>query len=294
MLTAGRFRRKPAMGTSWLALMLLIPALALGAEAFSPFGSLQQRLVKDGFSPAYIQRLYADPRAGFDTRGVSLYFVHRESSLNYDQFLDAAPIAKARQYMADHAEALTRAERRYGVDREVITAIALVETRLGTYVGKRAVFNTLSTMAALADTAVRNRLWADVSGDTRLSRTAFEDKARSKAGWAYNELRAFLTYVGTEENLDPLEIQGSYAGAMGICQFMPSNIGKLAADGNGDGRINLFDHDDAIMSIASYLNHYGWYQGIPEDGAYKAVYRYNHSRYYVNTILEIRRVLSKT
>ncbi len=293
MLTDRQFRRGPALWAPWLALMLLIPALALAAEASSPFGSLRQRLVKDGFSPAQIQRLYADHRAKFDTRGVSLYFVHRESTLNYDQFLNAAPIAKARQYMADYADALTRAERRYGVDREVITAIALVETRLGTYVGKRSVFNTLSTMAALADTAVRNRLWAEVSGDTRLTRSAFEDKARSKSGWAYNELLAFLTYVGTE-GLDALEIQGSYAGAMGICQFMPSNIAKLAADGNGDGRINLFDHDDAIMSIASYLNHYGWYRGIPEDGAYKAVYRYNHSRYYVNTILEIRRVLKRT
>jgi membrane-bound lytic murein transglycosylase B len=86
-------------------------------------------------------------------------------------------------------------------------------------------------------------------------------------------------------------VRGSYAGALGLAQFMPSNILAYGKDGNGDGRIDLFDHADAIFSIASYLKHYGWKPGIDDKKAYSVVYRYNHSKYYVNTILKIRNLL---
>jgi membrane-bound lytic murein transglycosylase B len=75
---------------------------------------------------------------------------------------------------------------------------------------------------------------------------------------------------------------------MGIAQFMPSNALTLAKDGNQDGHINLFHHEDAIFSIANYLKRYGWKPGLTQEEAYDVVYHYNHSKYYVNTILKIR------
>jgi membrane-bound lytic murein transglycosylase B len=87
--------------------------------------------------------------------------------------------------------------------------------------------------------------------------------------------------------MDPAGINGSYAGALGIAQFMPSNIIAYAKDGNKDGRVDLHDHADAIASIASYLKHFGWKPGIDRKKAYKVVYQYNHSKYYVNIILKI-------
>ncbi|MBW2644506.1 MAG: lytic murein transglycosylase [Deltaproteobacteria bacterium] len=118
--------------------------------------------------------------------------------------------------------------------------------------------------------------------------------AQRKSKWAYNELKAFLTYT-TREKIDPVRIYGSYAGAMGIAQFMPSNILAFAKDGNNDGHVNLFNHADAIISIANYLKHYGWYNGINKKGMYKAIYHYNHSRQYVDTVLEVaERLKSKT
>ena len=87
--------------------------------------------------------------------------------------------------------------------------------------------------------------------------------------------------------MDPTTIKGSYAGAMGISQFMPSNIAPYAKDGNADGQVDLFVHADAISSVASYLKHYGWKPGISREQAFKVVYHYNHSKYYVNTILDI-------
>ena len=248
--------------------------------------SLQKRLIQDRFSAKRISILYRHPSVDFDTRGVSLYFVHQESKLNYDQFLEPAPIQRAKAYMVDHGPAMAQAEQAFGVHRHVIAAILLVETRLGTFVGNRPVLNTFSSMAALADPAVRKSVWNEVAGTTRLTKAKFNAKADQKSRWAYDELKAFLTFTQSE-NLDPHSIVGSYAGAMGYCQFLPSNAIKLARDGNGDGRIDLFNHADAIMSVASYLNHHGWHSGITRENAYKPVYHYNHSKYYVNTVLKI-------
>ncbi|QTA81822.1 Lytic transglycosylase SLT domain-containing protein [Desulfonema limicola] len=254
------------------------------------FSSLQTRLIQDGFNQAKIKNLYNSPGIDFDTNGVSLYFVHRESKLNYDQFLEPDQIQKAKNYMAGNQNAFISTEKAYGVDRYVITAIILVETRLGTYVGKRSVLNTLSTMAALSDPNNRAMLWQEVASSTRLSKSEFEAKAQQKSSWAYQELKAFLKYC-IKENINPIVIKGSYAGAMGICQFMPSNILTLARDGNGDGKIDLFNHADAIRSVASYLNNSGWYSGITPQKAFKVVYTYNHSKYYVRTVLKIAELL---
>ncbi len=183
-----------------------------------------------------------------------------------------------------------RAEQGFGVHREVIAAILLVETRFGTYTGKRYVINTLSTMAALKNKKVKSGLWSKIKDTTYLSKKEFNKKADSKADWAYNELKAFLEYIKKEKK-NPFNIKGSYAGAMGYCQFMPSNIILYAKDGNGDGRIDLFTHEDAIMSVAKYLSNYGWYSDITDDEAFRVVYQYNHSDFYVNTVLKIAKKL---
>lgn len=250
------------------------------------FDRLIQRLVKDGFQEDAIKKIFENPKVFFDAKGVSLFFVHSESSLDYDQFLSKPSIKNARAYMEKHKVILDKAQEKYGVDKTIITAIILVETRLGTYVGNRAVVNTLSTMAALADKEERKSLWDSISDSRRLTREKFEKKADSKSEWAYSELKALLKF-SKREALDVAAITGSYAGAMGISQFMPSNALTLARDGNQDGRVNLFDHADAIHSIANYLKHFGWEPSVTRQKAHKILYKYNHSNYYVDTLLKI-------
>jgi membrane-bound lytic murein transglycosylase B len=136
--------------------------------------------------------------------------------------------------------------------------------------------------------------WDKVSKSTRLTRKQFEKWAKRKSSGAYKELKAFLSYTA-KENMDPAAVSGSYAGAMGIAQFMPTNILVLARDGNDDGQINLFDHADAIASIANYLKENGWYPGVDGKKAYDVIYKYNHSQQYVDTILIVSGLLkSKT
>ena len=258
------------------------------------FETLQESLIKDGFDKNTIIRLYNNPKVRFESKGASLFLFHREAVLNYDQFTAPGNIQKSRKYMAKHKPELLRAEKKYGVNKEIITAIILIETRLGTSLGGPSVLNMLSTVASLADPDVRNMFWGKVSKSEKLTKKKFEKWVERKTKWAYNELKAFLTYT-TREKIDPVRIYGSYAGAMGIAQFMPSNILTFAKDGNNDGRVDLFNHADAIISIANYLKHYGWYNGINKKGMYKAIYHYNHSRQYVDTVLEVaERLKSKT
>ena len=88
-----------------------------------------------------------------------------------------------------------------------------------------------------------------------------------------------------------MSIRGSYAGAIGIPQFMPSNIISLGVDGDKNGRVDLFNHPDAILSVANYLHRYGWKPGLDKEKAYRVLFYYNHSKYYVNTLLQIAKRL---
>jgi len=260
----------------------------------SYFESLQKRLIEDGLDKDRISELYQRREVYFEAKGVSRFLVHSEASLNYNQFTSKKSIRNALKYMEQHQKILDSTEKTYGVDKEIVTAIILVETRLGMMVSGPSVLNTLSTMAALADPDVRDMFWVKVSKSTRLTREKFEKWVKRKSSWAYKELKAFLNYTA-KENMDPAAVPGSYSGAMGIAQFMPTNVLIFAKDGNDDGQINLFDHSDAIVSIGSYLKHYGWYPGIDGKNAYKVIYHYNHSQQYVDTILKVSKLLkSKT
>ena len=256
------------------------------------YKTLKKKLVNDNHYSQYVGELYSDNRIVFDSKGIGLFFVHNEGTLNYESFANKTSIWRARKYIEKHDQHFTTVEKNFGVDKTVITAIILVETGLGTYMGKRLVINTLSTMAALTDPDIRELLWTSIKDENRISREKFEIKADKKSIWAYNELKAFIKYVN-RENLDPYNVYGSYAGAMGIAQFMPSNILSFAKDGNGDGKIDLLNHCDAIASIASYLKHYGWHSDIKGKKARKVLYEYNHSSYYVDILMKISDLLKE-
>lgn len=267
-----------------------------GSESRSlaePFSALKARLIQEGFDEPLIQSLYSSPEVVFDQQGISVYFSHREAALDYDQFLSKSSIEKAINYLSRHQEALKEARRVYGVDEEIITAIILVETRLGTFIGKRMVLNTLSTLAALGDKDTRDAFWqAHLRNKASVSQQQFDSWASRKSAWAYAELKAYLQYTEAQ-GFDPLSMRGSFAGALGIPQFVPSSILRFGKDGNRDGRVNLFDHEDAIESIASYLNQHGWHPSLTREEALQVLLSYNNSRYYANTILDAAKRMAK-
>lgn len=268
-------------------LICLIPVAGAQESAKgNEFDSLARRLIADGFSSEKIQDLLARDGVAFTPDGVSQFFVHSEARLNYDQFLSKNSIAKAFEYMTDHKDTLDRAQAAFGVNKTIITAILLVETRLGTYLGNQTVLNTLATMASLTDDALQERIWQAIPDKRKPEKEVFVQRVERRLNWGYQELKALIRFTD-REGIDPENIRGSYAGAMGIPQFMPSNALILAVDGNNDGKIDLFDHTDAILSVANYLRHHGWAPDISRERQQKVLMLYNHSSYYVDTLLKI-------
>ena len=145
-------------------------------------------------------------------------------------FLSPIRITQGVKFLAKHQQTFDQVEQQYGVPREIITAILGVETNYGGYTGKASVLDALATLA-------------------------FEHPRRSRFFTA--ELAEFIVLC-REQQWSAEQQLGSYAGAMGMSQFMPSNYRRLAVDGNGDGQVDLFEPIDAIYSIANYFVHHGW------------------------------------
>ena len=164
--------------------------------------------------------------------------------------------------LTDNQDVLVRVEKSYGVDKEIIIAILRVETNFNSYVGKYPIFNSLLTLAI-----IENR----------------------RSAWAEGEL-AELLRISKNLGKDPLSIKGSWAGAFGMAQFIPSSYMKYAVDGNNDGTVDLFDFPDATASIANYLKAHGWEKDSP-DKNWKAVYAYNHCDEYVKAIFAYAKAL---
>ncbi len=250
------------------------------------FEPLQTRLIQDGFDSKKIKMLYSRPEVNFETKGVTLLFTYSESKLDYGQFSNDWSIGKAKKYIEKHREDLEETEKKYRVDKNVITAILLVESGFGKNLGTRSALNTLSTLASLMYADTRSEFYAMIPKAKRPPIKKYQKSAKRRSKWAYGELMAFLEYAD-QEGFDPAEMPGSFAGAMGLPQFMPSSVLAYGQDGDGDGTIDLLTHPDAMASIANYLKKHGWRPGISRKKAEKVIYHYNHSKYYVKAILTI-------
>lgn len=194
-------------------------------------------------------------------------------------------------FMQIYQQELKQAERLYKVEKETIAAILLIETRLGKIVGKHSVFNILSSLAmadqpqslAIIDNYINTNFpYLDHHSRQKLI-THYQERATRKAEMARAE---FVSLIKLWQNsqLDILDIPGSRAGAFGYPQFMPSSLLRYGIDGNKDGKVDLYNYPDAIMSIANYLRAKGW--GEETDSQYLALLRYNYSQAYVTNVIE--------
>ena len=143
----------------------------------------------------------------------------------------------------------------------------------------------------MSDPEVKEFFWQKVSKSHKVKRDRYDKWVKRKTKWAYAELTAFLKY-SYRENIDPVEVRGSYAGAMGIAQFMPSSIMAYAKDGNTDGRVDLFTHADAIASVANYLKAHRWGRAKDAEGKKKVLLHYNRSTHYVDTVYNLAQKLN--
>jgi membrane-bound lytic murein transglycosylase B len=119
-----------------------------------------------------------------------------------------------------------------------------------------------------------------------MSAEYIEKRAHKKAQWAYQELKHLLT-IAEKEHIDVLKIKGSWAGAFGIAQFLPSSYVNYAVDGNNDHKVRLFNRYDSIVSVANYLKENGWKKGLTEKKKRTIIRKYNNSTPYIDTVLQL-------
>ena len=197
---------------------------------------------EEGFDRAYLEQVLARverqqwildfvdrPKAKRSTRPTGAWTRYRAKFVTQDN------ISKGDSFWRRYDSVLQRAQTQNGVSPEYVVAIIGVETRYGGYMGKQRVIDALATLA-------------------------FDFPRRSE--FFTGELRAFLI-MSRDEGFDPFGPKGSYAGAMGLGQFMPSSFHKWAVDFDGDGKRDLWNSVDAIGSVANYFASHGWLPGEP-------------------------------
>jgi membrane-bound lytic murein transglycosylase B len=227
--------------------------------------ALQASFLKAGISRDEIDEIFSDERIEIHYN-IYLSSVPKEGEtkkrkLSYfdEEFglLKPESIESGKRIIAENKELFERLENFYGIPANYIVAIIRVETNFKEHLGEYRIFNSLYTMAMLSKRAKRVHM-------------------------ASKELVTWVKMC-RKMGMDPFTVKGSWAGAFGIPQFMPSAYVTFAVDHNNDGIIDLYDYPDAFASVANYLRRVGWKTGN-EKRMRQAVYRYNHQKAYVNAV----------
>jgi len=281
----------------WIARALAVAAsvfcgagVASASTDLRGWGYLVNKLVADGVPRATAEHAFSDPRVpAFDRLDFSLQ--PGESHAIYRGLLSQRSVREAYACFADHRTTLRRIERETGVPGDVVAAILHVESRCGRYTGNQVVLWRLARLAMAAEPSnlhrnlVRHNLLLgpratlDIEELTRQRGTYLESTF-------YPEVLATFQ-VADRLGVDPLAIRGSGAGAFGLPQFLPSNYIKYGTDGDNDGRVSLYDPEDAVASCARYLQASGWQPGIDRAQRRRVIWAYNRSTPYIDTVLAL-------
>ncbi len=205
---------------------------------------IDKMVSKHGFDRGYLNHLFSKTKATPFLQRMAFADAHPRRKTRKKtragrwtryrgNFLTNRTINKGVEFARINRVALQKAEDRYGVPKEYILGIIGVETRYGGNVGKNRAIDALSAMG-------------------------FDNARRGK--YFRSELESYLLMT-RKERLDPLKPMASYAGALGLCQFMPSNIKRYAVDHDRSGSVNLWTPADAIGSVANYFKKHGWKTG---------------------------------
>ncbi|MFT7878822.1 MAG: lytic murein transglycosylase B [Sulfurimonas sp.] len=228
--------------------LLITPGIAKDYTQKREVKLFIDRMVKKyRFNRSYLNRLFKDVK--FQRRSLAIYVPSYRDKVKpkrsakkqgswdrYEEiFLKESKVQKGVAYMHQHRKTFQKAYKKFGVEPEYIAAIIGVESHYGVNTGKYPTFDTLTTLA-------------------------FEPHRRQK--FYRSELQEFLLMT-RRERVNPRRVKGSYAGAIGLGQFMPSNYKTFVVDFNRDGKKRMHNPVDAIGSIAYYLKRHGWKRGRP-------------------------------
>jgi len=258
---------------------------------------VEQLLIAEGLDPSQAQRIMQDPRISIRSDIVikNLFFSSAKGTADKPDVMevDQRQIKLGRAFIKEHADVLSVVENRFGASPRIITAILIIESRLGAHPMPYNVVNAYVNLAFVLDPGYWKEL-QDLYAHAypQLYDEATLTRAQRKAKWAVSEL-CYLVYIANHLGIDPLTITGSFAGALGPAQFIPSSFWIFGIDGDSDGTASPFNLADAILSMGSYLKKYGWREDASLEQKRKAIWHYNRSDVYVNTVMMLYEKLGR-
>jgi membrane-bound lytic murein transglycosylase B len=255
------------------------------------FKPLVEKAVRAGIDSNFIREFIRNPAVEFSDRYVKVnvggYLKKADYSSNYNTY----SVNKCMRFLRRHYDQLLRAESQFCVPMEVISSILWVETKHGNYLGSNYITSVFAS-AAMADewefidmnkSEAHKNFRGDMQALHALDST-IEARSHKKAQWALGEILS-LEKISKSGKLDIYSLKGSWAGAFGLPQFLPTSYLTVGVDGNEDAVVDLFNTDDAIFSVANYLHTQGWSDNLEDQR--KAVFHYNNSSDYVYAVLTL-------
>lgn len=246
--------KKPKILPALILTGSILSSMALGLEKKS-VEQLKSKLIGDGFEPDRIELIFSDPRANLDLgirrirkNAKPVDYVKRGFTSDYS-------IEDGFKFFLEHVEPIYDAWKEYKVEPGYIIGLLKMETDLGRVMGSRPVMTSLVTNWLIRDNSTK--------------------KGKKREQVEYNQIKDYLNLWGElyENDSEIFDLEGSYAGAFGMPQAMPSSYRRFAVDHDRDGDIDLMDindTDDSIGFIARYLVGHGYHKDI-----HKAVKQYN-------------------
>ena len=224
-------------------------------------------------STEYILNTFEDRRLKVDEGVLTRFNNKPEKIKTYEQykkiFFNKQRIDGGVSFYKKNKILLSKVAREFEIDPIVLVAIVGVETNYGSKVSEFSVINSLYTQAM---------------------------KMPKRSSWATREIAEFLIFC-SENDIDPFSLEGSYAGAFGFGQFIPSSFNRLSIDYNNDGKKDPFSWEDVIGSVAFYLVENGYpkndYNFTYKSKAWRAIRTYNRSDKYANIIIDLRNEIAK-
>lgn len=251
---------------------------------FNGWDLVAQQLIKDGVPAQHVSAVFKTLPA-FEFIPFKLKPV--EPASIYNAMTTAKRIDRAYQALTDYHSAFLEAEKKFGVTRYVIAAIISVETNWGTFVGDQIVVYRLLRIASTLDSRnVELNFRKHQQENTQLTISQTRERAQYLFNTFYPQILAlFQIYKQDPQQLTALK--GSVAGAFGLPQFLPKSFLENAMDGNKDAKVDLFQPEDAILSVAKFLKTHGWKRLLPPQEKLKVLWHYNKSEAYGRAIIKV-------
>ena len=265
---------KRTIKTMIIVFCFFVPLLGQGGENYKAFNRLlRQTDIESFYTINELRVLFEDPLLVESEEVLDRFKRKPEKNKTYKEykniFLTEERVEKGVSFYLENKELFKKIMKDFGIDPLIIVAIIGVETNYGTRFAEYPVFVSLYTQAT---NLPQRRLWAT------------------------KEMFELLVYC-KEEGIDPFSVEGSYAGAFGFGQFIPSSFNKLSIDYNQNGKKEPYGWEDVLGSVAHYLKENGYpesyYNFSFRSKAWHAIRTYNRSDHYANTVIEFRNELAR-